>query len=80
MYALMLWSPGYGELILIVVAVLLLFGAKRLPEILRNVGSGIKEFKKSVRETTDDVKGSLDVDKPSSGDNRPKESANGENK
>lgn len=41
---------GATELILIVVVILLLFGAKRLPEIGRSIGKGIREFKKGVTE------------------------------
>jgi sec-independent protein translocase protein TatA len=42
--------PNIGplELVLILVVVLLLFGAKRLPELGRSLGSGMKEFKDSV--------------------------------
>jgi sec-independent protein translocase protein TatA len=39
---------GFGEIMLILVVVLLLFGAKRLPEIGASMGKGIREFKKSV--------------------------------
>jgi sec-independent protein translocase protein TatA len=37
--------PGYGSIILIVVAILLLFGGKKIPELMRGLGRGIKEFK-----------------------------------
>jgi sec-independent protein translocase protein TatA len=50
--------PGGGELIIILVIVLILFGAKRIPEIAQGLGRGIREFKKSVR----DVQTELDVD------------------
>lgn len=40
---------GIGEIIVILVVVLLLFGAKRLPEIGRAIGKGIKEFKEGVK-------------------------------
>lgn len=50
--------PGGGELIIILVIVLILFGAKRIPEIAQGLGKGIREFKKSVR----DVQSELDVD------------------
>ena len=41
---------GMGELIVIFLVVLLLFGAKRLPEIGASLGKGIREFKGSIRE------------------------------
>lgn len=53
---------GWAELLIIFVIVLLLFGAKRLPEIAQGLGKGIREFKKTMRDTTDEVKGSLDVE------------------
>ncbi len=53
--------PGGGELIIILVIVLILFGAKRIPEIAQGLGKGIREFKKSVR----DVQTELDVDESS---------------
>lgn len=46
--------PGPLEVIVILLVVLLLFGAKRLPEIGRALGNGIREFKKSVKGITDD--------------------------
>ena len=39
---------GFMEILLILIAVLLLFGAKRLPEIGASMGKGIREFKKSI--------------------------------
>jgi sec-independent protein translocase protein TatA len=39
---------GTGEIVLLLLLALLLFGAKRLPEIGRSLGSGMKEFKDSV--------------------------------
>ena len=49
------FNLGFGELLLIMVIFLLVFGAKRLPEIGQAMGQGIREFKKSFREVTDDV-------------------------
>ncbi len=46
-------SIGMGEVILILVVVLLIFGAAKLPEIGKALGKGIKEFKKEVK----DIKG-----------------------
>ena len=65
---------GMGEMILIFLVVLLLFGAKRLPEIGTSLGKGIREFKSSVRDiekeiqTPDDTNGSISATTPSSDD------------
>ncbi|MBP9865933.1 MAG: twin-arginine translocase TatA/TatE family subunit [Candidatus Omnitrophica bacterium] len=45
--------PGPLEIIVILVVVLLLFGAKRLPEIGKALGQGIREFKKSMGQDSD---------------------------
>jgi sec-independent protein translocase protein TatA len=47
---------GVGEMILIFLVVLLLFGAKRLPEIGSALGKGIREFKGSVREIENEIR------------------------
>ena len=47
---------GMWEMILIFTVVLLMFGAKRLPEIGSSLGKGIREFKSSVREIEPDLK------------------------
>ena len=44
---------GLGEIVVIALAVLLLFGAKNLPKIGKAIGEALKEFKKSVKDTTD---------------------------
>lgn len=46
---------GMGELVVILLIVLLLFGASRLPEIARALGKSIKEFKKAGKEIKDDI-------------------------
>ena len=45
---------GTGEIILLLLLALLLFGAKRLPEIGRSLGTGMREFKDSVTGKTND--------------------------
>jgi sec-independent protein translocase protein TatA len=52
---------GTQELIIILVIVLLLFGAKRIPEVARSLGHGIREFKKATKEITSEVNSNLDV-------------------
>jgi len=49
----MFGSIGFQEILLILLIGLLLFGAKRLPEIGRGLGKGIREFKRASRELTD---------------------------
>ncbi len=46
---------GMGELIIILLIVLVLFGAAKLPEIGRALGKAIKEFKKAGKEVKDDI-------------------------
>ncbi|MBI4436183.1 MAG: twin-arginine translocase TatA/TatE family subunit [Candidatus Omnitrophica bacterium] len=40
---------GFGELLIVLAIILVLFGAKRLPEIGKALGDGIREFKKAVQ-------------------------------
>jgi sec-independent protein translocase protein TatA len=56
------WLGGW-EIILILAVVLILFGAKKLPELAKGLGSGIKEFKKATREVTDEIQNAAE-DKP----------------
>lgn len=64
---------GLPELLVIFLVALLLFGAKRLPEIAQGMGKGIKEFKKALKDTTSELKGSLNDDETSS---KPSENSN----
>ena len=48
-------SFGATEIIIIFFVILLLFGAKRLPELAKGLGQGIKEFKKASSEITEDI-------------------------
>ena len=59
-----LFNLGGGEIILILALVLILFGAKKLPELARGLGQGIKEFKKATREVTDEIQSSMDETPP----------------
>jgi sec-independent protein translocase protein TatA len=45
---------GSTEIILIVIAILILFGAKRIPQLMRGLGSGVSEFKKGMRGEVDE--------------------------
>jgi len=50
------------EIIALLVLALILFGAKKLPELARGLGHGIKEFKKATRDVTDELHSAMDVD------------------
>jgi sec-independent protein translocase protein TatA len=51
---------GFDKLVLIVAVALLLFGAKRLPEIGASLGKGIREFKRSLSDTRDELSAAPD--------------------
>src|ERR1041384_5621129 len=55
-----LFNLGGGEIILILALILILFGARKLPELAKGLGQGIKEFKKATREVTDEINASVD--------------------
>ncbi len=58
---------GMGELLIILVVVLILFGGKKIPEIARNLGKGISEFKKGVNDLKNEISiNDEDVNKPDS--------------
>jgi sec-independent protein translocase protein TatA len=59
-----LFNLGGGEIILILALVLILFGAKKLPELAKGLGTGIKEFKKATREVTDEIHSAMDETPP----------------
>ena len=46
---------GVWQIVVIVLLVLLLFGGRKIPELMRGVGQGMKEFKKATSEDVDDV-------------------------
>lgn len=53
----LLWMPGGGELIVIGAIVLLLFGGKKIPELMKGLGKGIREFnsaKATIKEELDE--------------------------
>ena len=67
-----MFGLGPWELLVIFLVILLLFGAKRLPEIAQGMGKGIREFKRALRDTSEELKGPLEdkpEDRPSPNDN-----------
>ena len=69
-----MFGLGPTELIVIFLLIIVLFGAKRLPELARSLGSSIKEFKHA----TQGLKDEFDVDKIE--EKRPKQNVRAENK
>ena len=53
--------PGGWEMVVIALVILLLFGAKKLPELARGLGQGIKEFKGAVDGAKDEIKEAQDA-------------------
>lgn len=51
----MFGNLGAPEIILIILAILILFGAKKIPELAKGIGKGMKEFKKAVKEVEEDI-------------------------
>lgn len=54
-------SLGPTELIIIFVIILLIFGGKKLPELARGLGKGIREFKRATREVEDEIKDEINL-------------------
>ena len=51
-----LGNLGTGEIIIIAIIVLLLFGGKKIPELMKGIGKGVKNFKDGVKGLEDDIK------------------------
>jgi len=62
---------GFGELMIILVIVLVLFGARRVPEIGASIGRGIREFKKNIsdmdREVREPIRDAMNTDRLAAG-------------
>ncbi|MCK4750860.1 MAG: twin-arginine translocase TatA/TatE family subunit [Bacteroidales bacterium] len=52
-HVIILGIPGPWQIILIVLVVLLLFGGRKIPELMKGLGQGMKEFKKATKENQD---------------------------
>ena len=62
---LLLGLPSGSEWIIIALVILLLFGGKKIPELMRGLGKGVKSFKEGVNEAKDEInKAKEEVDKP----------------
>lgn len=55
MHTMLAFSLGGPEIFVIIFAILLLFGAKKIPELARGFGKGIREFKDATKEIKDEI-------------------------
>ena len=53
---LFLGNLGTGEIVIIAIVVLLLFGGRKIPELMKGIGKGVKNFKDGVKGLEDDIK------------------------
>jgi sec-independent protein translocase protein TatA len=57
MQNILLFGLGMQEILIIALVVLLLFGGKKIPELMKGLGKGVKSFKEGMNEVTDGDKG-----------------------
>lgn len=50
-----LFNLGTGEIIIIAIVILLLFGGKKIPELMRGIGKGVRNFKEGLNDVTDEI-------------------------
>ena len=61
-FNLLLFGLGTPEIVLIVLLFLLLFGAKRIPELMKNMGKGVKSFKEGMKEVQKEINSPAESD------------------
>lgn len=52
----LVFNFGFWEIVIIALIVLLIFGGKKIPELMKGLGKGVKNFKEGMKEVEDDVK------------------------
>jgi sec-independent protein translocase protein TatA len=57
-------NVGGGQILIIMLVILLLFGAKRIPELARGMGKGIREFKDATKEIKSEIESSVKDETP----------------
>ena len=64
-------GPGVWEILIIFLVIIIFFGAKKIPELARGLGLGLREFKKAKNEITDEVQGvANDIDEAAKEDKK----------
>jgi sec-independent protein translocase protein TatA len=59
-----MFGLGTGEIILILLIILIFFGAKKIPELAQGLGKGLREFRKAARDIQDEIERPDDAKKP----------------
>ena len=62
MNTVLVWMPGPGEMMVIALVFIVFFGAKKIPEIARGMGKGIREFKDATKEIKKEIEESPEED------------------
>ncbi len=62
MYTVLVWMPGPWEMMVIALVFIVFFGAKKIPEIARGMGKGIREFKDATKEIKKEIEDSAEED------------------
>ena len=65
---LLIFNFGTGEIILIVVVILLLFCGRKIPELMRGLGKGVRSFKEGMNEVESEINKPVEKPKQSDGD------------
>jgi len=56
------WSIGWPEIVVILIVILLLFGGRKLPELAKGLGKGLRLFKKEIRGVKDELESAVDAE------------------
>ena len=65
MHNLLIFNLGVGEIVIIALVILLIFGGKKIPELMKGLGKGVRSFKEGVSEAEKEIKDAVD-EQPSS--------------
>lgn len=65
---LLIFNFGTGEIIVILVVILLLFGGRKIPELMRGLGKGVRSFKEGMNEVESEINKPVEKPKQNNGD------------
>ena len=65
MHNLLIFNLGVGEIVIIALVILLIFGGKKIPELMKGLGKGVRSFKEGINEAEQEIKDAVD-EQPSS--------------